>query len=194
MTLQKTLATVLAASLALALSPAVMAAKGFSYSYADVGYQFTDGDNGIDINSGRVDASFGIFRYMALRAGFLRGNTDDIPGDNQDRTEFRFGGQLHYPVMKKLDVFGEVLALNSYINSNSSTNVDTGPIYAAGVRFQALKKLELDAGYKYVAADVDNDFGTVGAVFKFTRAFSATANASFGGDINEYFGGIRLNF
>jgi len=194
MKLQKTLAAVLAGSLVLALSPVAAVAKGFNYSYADVGYQFTDGDNGVDFNSGRVDASFGIFKYVALRAGFLRGNTDDVPGDNLDLTEFRFGGQVHYPVMKKLDVFGEVMSFNAELNSNSTTRRDVGPIYNTGVRFKVMKKLELDAGYKYVAGDIDDDFGNVGVVYKFTKAFSATANASFGGDINEYFGGIRLNF
>jgi len=193
MKFHKSLAAVLASSVVLGVSPTVFA-KGFNYSYADVGYQFTDGDNGVDISSGRVDASFGAFKYMALRAGFLRGNTDDIAGDNQDRTEFRYGAQLHYPLMDGLDIFGEVLALNSYVNSNRSTSIDTGPIYNTGVRYKVMKKLEFDAGYKYVAGDVDNDFGNVGVVYMFTRAFSATANASFGGDINEYFGGVRLNF
>ncbi len=193
MKLHKTLAAVLAGLFALGLSPAATAAKGFSYSYADVGYQFTDGD-GVDFNNGFVDASFGIFDMFALRAAFRRGNTDDVPGDNQDLTEFRFGGRGHYAVMKKLDVFGDLMAFNAELNSNRTTRKDVGFIYEGGVRYQAAKKLELNASYKYLSGDVDEDFGTVGVVFKFTRAFSGSANASFGGDINEYFAGVRLNF
>ena len=193
MKLQKTLATVLAGSLVLALSPAVMAAKGFSYSYADVGYQRIDGD-GVDFDNGMVDASFGIFDIFALRAGFRRGNTSDIPGDNLDLTEFRVGGRGHYKLMKKLDVYGDLLGFNAKFNSNQSTFNDAGAIYEAGLRFQVVKKLEVDAGYRYVSGDVDDDFGTVGAVFKFTRAFSATANAVFGSEVDEYFAGVRLNF
>jgi opacity protein-like surface antigen len=193
MKFQKTLATVLSGSLVLVLSPAVMAAKGFSYSYADVGYQRTDGD-GIDFDSGVVDASFGIFDMFALRAGFRRGNTSDIPGDTLDLTEFRVGGRGHYAVMKKLDIFGDIQAFNAKFNSNQSTFNDAGAIYEAGVRFQAAKKLEVNASYRYVSGDVDDDFGTVGAVFKFTRRFSATANAIFGSEVDEYFAGVRLNF
>ena len=193
MKLHKTLATVLAGSLVLALSPAVMAAKGFSYSYADVGYQRIDGD-GIDFDNGMVDASFGIFDMFALRAGFRRGNTSDIPGDNLDLTEFRVGGRGHYSLMKKLDIFGDVQGFNAKFNSNQSTFNDAGAIYEAGVRFQVVKKLEVNTSYRYVSGDVDDDFGTVGAVFKFTRAFSATANAVFGSEVDEYFAGVRLNF
>lgn len=193
MKLQKTLATVLAGSLVLALSPTVMAAKGFSYSYADVGYQRTDGD-GVDFDNGTVDASFGIFDLFALRAGFRRGNTSDIPGDTLDLTEFRVGGRGHYPLMKKLDVYGDLMGFNAKFNSNQSTFNDAGAIYEAGLRFQVVKKLEVDAGYRYVSGDVDDDFGTVGAVFKFTRRFSATANATFGSEVDEYFAGVRLNF
>ncbi len=190
---QKTLAAVLAGALVLGLSPVANAAKGFSYSYADVGYQLTDGD-GVDFNNGFVDASFGIFDMFALRAAFRRGNTDDVPGDNLDLTEFRYGGTGHYAVMKKLDVFGELMAFNAELNSNQTTRKDVGFSYAAGVRFKAAKKLELNASYKYLSGDVDDDFGTVGAVLKFSKAFSGSANASFGSDINEYFIGVRLNF
>ncbi len=193
MKLQKTLATVLAGSLVLALSPAVMAAKGFSYSYADVGYQRTDGDS-VDFDNGLVDASFGIFDLFALRAGFRRGNTSDVPGDNLDLTEFRFGGRGHYTLVDKLDVFGDVMAFNAELNSNQTTRKDVGFIYEAGLRFMVVKKLEVNASYKYLSGDVDENFGTVGAVYKITRAFSATANATFGSEIDEYFAGVRLNF
>jgi opacity protein-like surface antigen len=193
MKFQKTLATVLAGALVLVLSPAVMAAKGFSYSYADVGFQRTDGD-GVDFDHGLVDASFGIFDMFALRAAFRRGNTSDIPGNNLDLTEFRFGGRGHYKLMDKLDVFGDVMAFNAELNSNQTTLKDVGFIYEAGVRFKVVKKLEVNTSYKYFSGDVDEAFGTVGAVFKLTKAFSATANASFSSEIDEYFAGIRLNF
>ncbi|VAW80758.1 hypothetical protein MNBD_GAMMA15-151 [hydrothermal vent metagenome] len=193
MNLQKALAVVFAGSLALALSPVATAAKGFNYSYADVGYQLADGDD-VDFNSGMIDASFGIFDMFALRGVFRQGQTDDIPGEDLNITEFRFGGRGHYKVMEKLDVFGDVLAFSANFNSDNRTFNDTGAIYEAGVRFKAAKKLELNTSYRYFSGDIDEGFGTIGAVFKLTKVFAATANASFGSDVNEYFAGIRLNF
>ncbi len=193
MNFKKALAAVFAGLLALALSPVASAAKGFKYSYADVGYQFTDGDD-IDFTSGSVDASFSIFKMFALRASYRRGNTDDIPGNNVNLNEFRYGGRGHYKVMDKLDAFGDVMAFNAQFNSNETTSKDIGFIYEAGVRYQAAKKLELNTSYRYFSGDIDEGFGTLGAVYKITKVFAATANASFGSDVNEYFAGIRLNF
>ena len=193
MNLQKTLATVLVGSLVLALSPALVAAKGFSYSYADVGYQRVDGDS-VDFDNGVVDASFNIFKMFALRAGFKRGNTSDVPGDNLDLTEFRFGGRGHYKLMDKLDVFGDLMVFNAELNSNQTTREDVGYIYEAGFRYMVMKKLEVNTSYRYLSGDIDDDFGTLGVVYKLSKAFSATANASFGSEIDEYFAGVRLNF
>lgn len=168
-------------------------AKGLSYSYADFGYQRTNGDP-VDLNSGIVDASFGIFDLIALRAGFTRAQTDNFPGDSPDLTEFRGGLRVHYSLAKPLDVFGDVMGFNAKLNGNQTTSTDIGIIYEAGARFLAHKKLELNASYKRVGGDLNKDFGTVGAVLKLTKAFSLSAKAELNSDVKNYFGGVRFNF
>lgn len=168
-------------------------AAGLSYSYADVGYQRTNGDP-VDLNGGLVDASFGIFEYIALRAGFLRANTDNFPGDTPDLNEFRGGLRGHYSIIKNLDVFADVIGFNAKLNGNQTTATDIGILYEAGVRYLPHKRFEANASYKRIGGDLNKDFGTVGAVFKMTKAFSLSARAELNSDIQNYFGGIRFNF
>ena len=68
---RKALAVVLIIFIAPIASPG-MAAKGFSYSFVDAGYQYTSGDPE-NFKVGLLNASFGVFDYIALRAGFQRG-------------------------------------------------------------------------------------------------------------------------
>ncbi len=168
-------------------------AAGLSYSYADAGYQRTNGDP-VDFDGGLVDASFGVFEYVALRAGFLRAKTDGFPGDTPDLTEFRAGARGHYTIVKNLDVFGDVLGFNAKLNGNKTTSTDIGIIYEAGVRYLMHKRFEANASYKRVGGGLNKDFGTVGAVFKMTRAFSLSARAELNSDVKNYFAGIRFNF
>ena len=87
---RKALGVVLIVSMAPMVSP-LMAAKGFSYSFVDAGYQYTSGDPE-NFKVGLLNASFGIFDYVALRAGFQRGKIEDYPpseernGDDTDWT------------------------------------------------------------------------------------------------------------
>ncbi|HHJ14385.1 MAG TPA: hypothetical protein ENJ79_08435, partial [Gammaproteobacteria bacterium] len=164
--------------------------------YADVGFEAViDDETDVDIYSLTADASFGIFDMFSLRAGFGRGNTDDIPGDNLDITTFTYGGQGHYSVAKKLDLFGEVLGYFTELNSNATTRSDVGFIYTAGVRFQAAKKFEIDAEYSYTSGDVDDDSIALAGILKFTRAFSGRVEVSYiDSDTLGYFAGLRLNF
>ena len=137
----KALGVVLIVSMAPMVSP-LMAAKGFSYSFVDAGYQYTSGDPE-NFKVGLLNASFGIFDYVALRAGFQRGTIEDYPhakdSSDPDFTEFQAGVRGHYPQMKKkLDVFGTGTWIHNRINSSKVSAIsEGGALVDAGVRFQA---------------------------------------------------------
>jgi hypothetical protein len=176
------------------------AGKGLSYSYADVGYQRTELDapeDTVDIDSALVDASFGMFEYVALRGGFRRGQID-LPGQSTDLTEFRIGARGHYSVMKALDIYGEGLYFNQKLNGSGdgiSSRTEIGGIYEAGFRLQAHKKAEIDLAYRYVSGDLDESFIVAGGVLKVTKNLGLSVNGAFGDDDDEeYFAGVRMDF
>lgn len=177
---RKALGVVLTISLAPIASP-VMAAKGFSYSFVDAGYQYTSGDPE-NFKVGLLNASFGVFDYVALRAGFQRGNIEDYPpaqGSSDPKfTEFQVGARGHYPLMKKkLDVFGTGTWFYNSINGNNVSSIsEGGALVDAGVRFQATKKWELDAAVEYRTGDYDGTFGVVESVYKITERLSISLN------------------
>ena len=195
---RKALGVVLIVSMAPMVSP-LMAAKGFSYSFVDAGYQYTSGDPE-NFKVGLLNASFGIFDYVALRAGFQRGTIEDYPpakdSSDPDFTEFQAGVRGHYPLMKKkLDVFGTgTWFYNSINSSNVSSISEGGALVDAGVRFQATKKWELDAAVEYRTGDYDGTFGVVESIYKITRKLSISLNTRQNSDIQKYFGGLRLDF
>jgi hypothetical protein len=197
---RKALAVLLIISIAPIASP-VMAAKGFDYSFVDVGYQYTSGDPE-NFKVGLLNASFGTFDYVALRAGFQRGKIEDYPPANgssdPDFTEFQAGLRGHYPLMKKkLDLFGTGTWFYNSINSNSSgvsSNSEGGGLADLGVRFQATKKWELDAAVEYRSGDYSGTFGVIESVYGITKKLSISLNTRLGKDIQKYFGGLRLEF
>jgi len=197
---RKAFAVVLVISIASIASP-VMAAKGFSYSFVDAGYQYTSGDPE-NFKLGLLNASFGVFDYVALRGGFQRGKVEDYRpargSSDPDFTEFQAGLRGHYPLMKKkLDVFGTGTWFYNSINSNSSgvsSISEAGGIVDAGVRFQAAKKWELDAAVEYRSGDFSGTFGVLESVYKITKKLSISLNTRLGTDIQKYFGGLRVDF
>jgi hypothetical protein len=190
------LGTSLVAVLAFAVAPMV-SAKGLSYSYADVGYMYFDGED-YKMDSGTVDASFGVFDLVALRGGYTRGWTDDFDtgseqSDDPDLNEFRFGVRPHYSLTDNIDAYVDLLYLNKkYNGSRSSTEI--GGIYGAGLRYQAIKKLELDLGGEYQSADIDAGFLKLGGIYTITKAVGISLSTSQGSDDRSYFAGLRLNF
>jgi len=177
----------------------VLAARGFSYSFADVGYNRLSGDSSdFDMDAAQVDASFGVSKYVALRAGYIRGYTDGFP-KNQDSSgdpdlnEFRFGLEPHYSLFKSLDAFVDLIYVNRKFNGDRS-NTDIGYIYAGGVRYQALKRLELRITGEYRSGDINKAFVSLTPVIKLTRRFDASFRASYNGDSQDYFAGVRLKF
>ncbi|VAW72908.1 hypothetical protein MNBD_GAMMA13-202 [hydrothermal vent metagenome] len=175
----------------------VFAAKGLSQSFADVGYARFNGDD-YDYDGATVDAAFGIFKYVSLRAGYTRGFTDNFP-ENRDRSgdpdlnDFRFGARPHYSFSKELDIYADILYNNKKFNGDSS-RTQIGGIYGAGVRYLVMKKLELDVGLEYRSADIDAAFATVGGTFRVTKVLGITVKTNQALDDQNYFAGLRLFF
>lgn len=187
-------------SVLLSMCGPVLAAKGFSYSFADVGYNRLSGDSeDYDMDAAQLDASFGIHDYVALRAGYIRGWTDGFPegqdpSGDPDLNEFRVGLQPHYSVLKKkLDAYGELIYINSKFNGDRS-NSDIGYIYGGGVRYQAFKRLEIRLGGEYRSGDIDKGFAVLAPVIELTKKFDLSLRASYSDDVADYFAGFRLNF
>lgn len=176
------------------------AAKGFNYSYADVGYLRQNIDtSGTGFNFAhedgiQVDGVFGVHDYVSLRGRFMRGRVD-LSGATIDETLFAGGLLAHYPVIDRLDVFADFLYFNSKLNSNSASTTDLGVDYSLGVRFRVIKRLEIDAAYRRIGGDTDEGFGNVAAIVKLTKKLDFVAKGDFGTDEDElYFAGVRLNF
>ena len=186
----------LVAILAIFTAPA-FAAKGLAQSYADVGYTRYSGDD-YDYDGATVDAAFGIFDYVSLRAGYTRGWTDSFPEDRDpsgdpDLDDFSFGIRPHYSFSKQLDVYADLLYNNKkYRGDRSETEI--GGIYAAGVRYLILKRLELGLGGEYRSADIDSGFLTVGGTFKVNKFLGISVKTNQASDDQFYFAGLRLFF
>lgn len=187
-------------SLSLFMVSPVVVAKGLNYSYADVGYQLTELDtpdssvDDPDFDSALLDVSVGLYDIFALRAGFRRGFIDDDTGSDIDLTEFRVGGRGHYSLLDNVDGYVEVLYFNAKLNGDS-TSTDIGGIYEAGFRVKGGKIGELDAAYRHVSGDTDENFVVIGGIINLTKNLGLSLNAAFGDDDDEeYFAGLRIGF
>jgi predicted porin len=186
----------LVSALALLFAP-VLSAKGFSYSYGDVGYQRVNGDH-YDVDEAVVNASFGVHDMVALQAGYIRGWTDgypktEDPSGNPDLNEFQFGLRPHYSFTKSLDAYIDLIYFNSKFNGDRS-NTDIGGIYGAGIRYQAFKRVEFRLAGEYQSGDIDEGFLVIGPVIKLTKDFDLSIRTAHSSDSSNYFAGIRLNF
>jgi hypothetical protein len=193
---KKALEALLVSALALLFAP-TLAAKGFSYSYADVGYNHLSGDD-YDMDSAEVDASFGVHDYVALQGGYIRGWTDGFPKDQDpsgdpDLSEFRVGLRPHYSLLKTLDAYADLVYFNNKLNGDRS-NSDIGYIYGAGIRYQTFKRVEFRLAGEYRSGNIDNAFLVLGPVIKLTKTFDLSLRTSYSSDDTDYFAGLRMNF
>ena len=196
---KKALWALVIGSLALLASP-VFAAKGFSYTYVDAGYEYVDGDES-SFKLGAVNGSFDTFEYVALRAGFKRGKIEDYPpangGSDPDYNEFSAGARGHYPLIKKkLDGFaGGTWFYNSINGNNVSSNSDWGGIFDVGIRYKAFKRFELNVWGRHREADTasSDTVLVIGPLIKVTKKLSINVKTSQFGDDDVYFAGFRLD-
>ena len=189
----------LTTSVLLAAAASVTHAKGFSYTYGQIGYQNYDSDS-IEYQGASVEVSYGALDFMHVRLGYSRYWVDSVEGtsdDNIDIDAFRLGAGGNFSVHDKVDLIGRGTWIY-HGKSGDSNNADIGYEVEAGARWQAMKKLELAPSiYYYDNDDFEADVGAgLGVVYNFHKRYSASVTGRYFDDdsVKDIFAGIRYDF
>ena len=204
---KRLLAVVASVCLVMLAQPA-MAAKGFSYTYAEAGYRNIDADS-VEGDGVEFNVQYGATDYFHILFSYSRLWIDDLDGVSSvdvDLDEFKVGFGGHYPIMDKVDLVGQVVYVDDEFTGKvqlpgdfTKTRIsDTEEGYEATFfgRIQAMKKLEMTPHvvYRDVGSDSDTGFG-LGLVYKFYKKFSVRVRATrFSDDsATNLFAGIRVD-
>jgi hypothetical protein len=186
-------------SVLLAIVASVTHAKGFSYTYGQIGYQNYNADS-IEYDGASVDLSYGAMDFLHIRLGYSRYWVDNVKGtsdDNIDIDAFRLGAGGNFSVLDKLDLIGRGTWIY-HGRSGDSNNADIGYEVEAGVRWEPIKKLELTPSvYYYDNDDFEADIGYgVGVLYNFHKRYSFRLRTRFfnDDDVRDIFAGIRYDF
>ena len=186
------------------------AAKGPEYTYAELGYVYSNGDD-IDGNGFDANISFGATDLIFLKFGYQRDwlekrleNVPPCPTNicwvDFDANKFLIGGGVHYTVMDKLDLVGSLSYVDIEYSGIVPSQGDDGYEAAIGVRSMLSKDLELNGFVSYVTTGNvvnDDDSDTVyslGGVYKLNKDFSLVGNLDFSDVADQYGVGVRLAF
>jgi hypothetical protein len=183
--------------LLLAVSQAT-SARGFNYSYAEVGYTNINSDPE-DASGVTTELSIAASDYVHVKGGYSRLWVNNVKGSNNDNIDidsFRIGMGGNYPILEKVDLTGTVSYIDNE-NTGDSNNSDRGYEAEFGGRVQALKKLEMTPSLVRVHTDNLHDTGySLGLVYALNKKWSLrTRVRRFSDeDITDFFAGVRLNF
>jgi len=157
------------------------AEANFSYTYAELGYARTELNDVSDhSNAGYVEGSIGFLDHFRMFGSYIR---EDTNFDNATLDSFVLGGGVHFGVLPKLDLVGDIAWIFNHIDSDNlftGDNENGFSIYA-GARWMVLPDLmgglEADGGLRY--SDVNslssNKAGTaleLGGRFHFSKLLS----------------------
>ena len=189
----------LAMSVLLAAAASVTHAKGFTYSYGQIGYENVDSDS-IEYQGATVDLSYAALDFMHIRLGYSRFWVDNVKGSKNDDIDidaFRLGAGVNFSLHDKVDLVGRGHWVY-HGKSGDSNNADIGYDIEAGARVQVLKKLEMTPSlYYYDNDDFEADIGYgLGLVYNFHKDYSFRLRTRFFNDdsVKDYFAGIRYDF
>ena len=173
-------------------------ARGFNYSYAELGYTKLNSDP-LDASGATAELSMAAGDYMHIKAGYSRLWVDSVKGSGDDGIDidaFRIGMGGNYSVHEKVDLTGTVSFVdNEYSGDNN--NSQNGYEAEFGARVQALKQLEMTPSIIYEHIDNFHDTGySLGLVYALNKQFSLrTRVRRFNDDdVTDVFAGVRLNF
>jgi hypothetical protein len=176
----------------------VAGARGFSYSYAELGYTKLNSDP-MDASGANAELSIAAGNYIHLKGGYSRLWVDSYQGgdnDNIDIDSFRVGLGGNYSVHEKVDL----TATASYVDneySGDSNNSDRGYELEFGARVQALKKLEVTPSVVRLDTDQYDATGySLGLVYALNKQYSIRTRVRrfSDDDVTDFFAGVRLNF
>lgn len=174
------------------------AADGPEYTYAELGYVNTNGDD-VDGDGFDANISFGATDLIFLKFGYRRDWLDvtGVTGD-VDANTFLIGAGAHYTVMDQLDLVGSLSYVDIEYSSITPSQGDDGYEASIGVRSMVTKELELNAFAALVTTgnlvnnDDDDTVYSLGAVYKLNKDFSLVGNFDHGEEVDNYGVGIRL--
>jgi hypothetical protein len=174
------------------------AASGPEYTYAELGYVYTNGDD-IDGNGFDANISFGATDMIFLKFGYQRDQLDvtGVTAD-VDADKFLIGGGAHFQVMDKTDLVGSLSYVDIEYTGIVPSQGDDGYEAAIGARSMLTKELELNAFFTYASRDNlvnnedDDTIYSLGAVYKLNKDFSLVGNFDHGEDVDNYGVGVRL--
>ena len=173
-------------------------ARGFDYSYAELGYTNISSDP-MDASGATAELSIAAGDYLHVVGGYSRLWVDNVKGSNNDNIDidsFRIGMGGNYSVHEKIDLTGTA----SYIDneySGDNNNSDRGYELEFGARVQALQKLELTPTLVRLDTDHYDDTGYgLGLVYALNKQFSVRTRVRRFNDeeVTDFFAGVRLNF
>ncbi len=173
-------------------------AKGFNYSYAELGYTNINSDP-MDASGATTELSIAAGDYVHVKGGYSRLWVDNVKGssnDNIDIDSFRIGMGGNYSVHEKVDLTGTVSFVDNE-NSGNNNNSERGYEMEFGGRVQALQKLEMTPSIVRVHTDNYEDTGySLGLVYALNKQYSLRTRVRrfSDNDVTDFFAGVRLNF
>lgn len=186
--------TLLALAFAAALPLSAQAAepaKGLSYTYVEGDYIDVDNGNGWGLRGSFDFGTTGLYGFGSWAK--LDGDKNDFDisaGNDVDANELGLG--WHHSIADATDLLVE----GAYRNYDADTYRIDGARVSVGARSAMNDKLEgfVKANY-YDKSDFNGDVtGTVGAQYKFTPRWGATAEAEFGNGNKAWMLGMRASF
>lgn len=204
----KGLLTVVASACLAMLSQGAVAAKGFSYTYVDGGYQGIRADS-IDADGLAFNLSYGATDHIIVLAGYShlwQDKAEGFTGVDVDIDRFSIGGGGHYSITDRIDLVGSVVYVTEKSTGDAKIRGDSSKTRIKGTRegyeatfsgrIRAMKKLELTP--KVVYRDVGDFSGTgfgVDAIYKFYKKWSMRGNATYFSEDSStnLFLGVRLD-
>jgi hypothetical protein len=203
----KGLMAIAAASLAM-LSQAAIAAKGFSYSYIDGGYQGVRADSA-DADGLAAKLSYGFMDHFMVLAGYSHFWQDKAEGFSSvdvQVDQFTIGGGGHFSITERIDLVGTVVYVNEQSTGKAKYPGESDKSRVKGTRegylaefygrIRVMDKLELTplVAYRDVGDESGTGFG-LDAIYKLNRDWSLRGNATYFNDdsATNLFLGVRFD-
>jgi len=201
------LAIAISACLAM-LSQGAFAAKGFSYSYIEGGYQGVRADS-IDADGLAANLSYGATDHIMVLAGYSHLWQDKAEGFSSvdvDIDRFTIGGGGHYSITERIDLVGSVVYVNEQSTGKAKYPGDDDKSRVKGTRegyeavfsgrIRAMDQLELTplVVYRDVGDNSDTGFG-LDAIYQYHKKWSVRGNATYFNDdsATNLFLGVRFD-
>lgn len=203
----KGLLAIAAACLAM-LSQAALAAKGFSYSYFEGGYQGVRADSA-DADGLGAKLSYGATDHFMVLAGYAHLWQDEAEGFSSvdvQVDQFTIGGGGHYSITDRIDLVGSIVYVNEQSTGKAKFPGESSKSRIKGTRegyraefsgrIRAMDKLELNplVAYRNVGDFSGTGFG-LDAIYKLDKDWSVRGNATYFDDdsATNLFLGVRFD-